>query len=141
VEVTYVDSLSEKNEIAIGSPPQRPLAQFAAKAVMAGIVAVVSAWIISDIFIGKIANLMDERTAIIEQRIDARIPSKFGGTGIVAIVARELERATNPRVDLTPEAKQKLISDLRIVADRWRPFFIEASSAIVGNPPPPAVPK
>lgn len=131
----------EKTEIIIDRRPVEALSLFAAKAVMAGVVAVISTWIISDMFIAKIATLMDQRTAMIEQRIAAMTPSRIFGTGVVTIIRKEVARNAAIGLELTPEEKVKFISDLRTVADRWRPFFLEASSAIMGNSTPNAVPR
>lgn len=131
----------EKTEIIIDRRPVGALSLFAAKAVMAGVVAVISAWIISEMFIAKIATLMDQRTAMIEQRIAAMTPSRIFDTGVLTIIRREVARNAASGSELAPEEKEKFISDLRTVADRWRPFFVEASSAIMGNSPPPAVPR
>ena len=129
----------EKTEIVVERRPASSLALFAAKAVMVGIVAVISLLVVGNIFADKIASLVDERMLTIERRINAMMPTQVGGTGIVAIVERELERAASPRADLPPEVRQKIISDLRIVADKWRPFFVEASAAIIGPSSPSAV--
>jgi hypothetical protein len=45
-------------------------------------------------------------------------------------VERELDRAADPASDLPEEKKQKLLSDIRRLADRWRPFVTEASGIL-----------
>ena len=35
--------------------------------------------------------------------------------------------------DLSPEKKQKILSQIKIVSDRWRPFLTEAAAAIEGE--------
>jgi hypothetical protein len=39
----------------------------------------------------------------------------------------------DPRTDLSPEKKQKILSQIKIVSDRWRPFLTEAAAAIEGE--------
>jgi hypothetical protein len=45
-------------------------------------------------------------------------------------VERELDRAADPTSDLPDEKKQKLLSDIRRIADRWRPFVTEVSGIL-----------
>lgn len=51
---------------------------------------------------------------------------------------KELERAAGPDRELSPERKQKLLSNIRIIVDRWRPFVVEASAIFAAKNPPPA---
>jgi hypothetical protein len=133
-----MDSRGNGNEIAIEDRPWPPLTLFVAKAATAGVVAIVASWVISGIIVGAIGELLDQRIFMIERRINAVLPSKVGGTGVWAVVERELARAADPKFDLPPQSKQRIIADLRTVSDRWRPFFIEASSALIGSSPSPA---
>jgi hypothetical protein len=57
--------------------------------------------------------------------------------GVVTVEA-ELDKQADPGSDLSSEKKQKILSQIRIVADRWRPFLMEASSAISRKPKQPA---
>lgn len=38
-------------------------------------------------------------------------------------IERELDRAADPATDLSPEKKQKLLNDVRVIVARWRPFL------------------
>lgn len=122
-----MDSMGNGDKIAIERRPWSPLAQFVAKAATVGIVAIIASWVISGIIVDAFDDLLD-------RRIKAVLSSNAEGTGIWVLVERELARAADPRVDLSPQRRQKIIADLRIVSDRWRPFFIEASSALIGSP-------
>ncbi len=117
--------------VAVESRPVSPLTLFMIKAITVGIVAIVSSWIIAGIFIDALGQLLDRRVQAIEHRIKTMVPKRIGGTGFWTIVERELARAAAQDADLSPERKQKIISDLRAISDKWRPFLIEASSVVM----------
>ena len=52
----------------------------------------------------------------------------------------ELAKAAGPTRDLPPEKKQKILSDIRTIVERWRPFVAEASAIFSPNSSPPAQP-
>ena len=112
------------------------IAQFLGKAVIAGVVAVVCAWLISDIIMSQLDNLLDRRVASIDRKVQALIPRHIGGTGFWVMVERQLDEAADPKRDLPPEKKQKIIADLRIIAQRWRPFFLDALNAVAQDQEP-----
>jgi hypothetical protein len=47
----------------------------------------------------------------------------IGGRKFWAKVEEELDRAAAPTSDMSPERKQKLINDVRIIVARWRPLI------------------
>jgi hypothetical protein len=51
--------------------------------------------------------------------------SKISSSELLQIVAHRVDRAADPDNDLPEEAKKKLLADIRILADRWRPFANE----------------
>jgi hypothetical protein len=51
--------------------------------------------------------------------------TKVGGPQFWMKVERELERAAEPARDLPPEQKQKILSQIHVVVERWRPFIAE----------------
>jgi len=46
-----------------------------------------------------------------------------GGRQFWVKIEEELDRAAAPSSDLSPEKKQKLINDVRVIVARWRPFI------------------
>jgi hypothetical protein len=46
-----------------------------------------------------------------------------GGRQFWVKLENELDRAAAPTSDLSPETKQKLINDVRVIVARWRPFI------------------
>jgi len=102
-----------------------PLGQFVFKtAVVAGAI-LLSAWIMLD--------MLDDFASRRMQQLDTTIRSAFGGRQFWTKLEDELDRLADPRSDLSPEKKQKILSQIKIVSERWRPFLVEARSAIVGE--------
>jgi hypothetical protein len=60
--------------------------------------------------------------------------TRVGGGQFWSKVERGLERAADPAHDLPPEKKQKMLSQVRVIVERWRPFVVEAS-ALFAEPP------
>jgi hypothetical protein len=50
----------------------------------------------------------------------------YGGAAFWADVERGIARAADPASDMPAAKKQALLSDLRVIVDRWRPFVREA---------------
>jgi hypothetical protein len=57
------------------------------------------------------------------------IPS-IGGPQFWTKLEKELDKLADPRMDLPAEKKAKILSQIRTISDRWRPFLLEAASAI-----------
>lgn len=64
--------------------------------------------------------------------LSSQVP--VGGRKFWAEVERNVDLAAAPDFDLPPAKKQKLLSDVRIVVSRWRPF-IDAVSDEMQKPP------
>lgn len=47
----------------------------------------------------------------------------IGGRKFWARIEQELDRAAAPASDLSPERKQKLVNDIRVIVARWRPVI------------------
>lgn len=54
-----------------------------------------------------------------------------------AIVRREIERAAEAARNAPDADKQKLVEDVRAIAERWRPVANEVTSLLFGPPPCP----
>ena len=107
------------------------IALFAAKA---AIVIALSA--IAIIYASSFIAANVDRTA---ERIQARVSDamKIGGREFWSKLETGLAQAAEPRNDLPEEKKQKLLSDLRTIATRWRPFLVEVGQLFAE---PPAAP-
>lgn len=58
-----------------------------------------------------------------------------GGSSFWGRITKELDRAAEPNNDLAPEKKAKLISDLHVIAERWRPVIVEVERAFAAPDP------
>ena len=114
---------SEKQPPERVNSTDRPIRQFAIKIgiVIMAIIVVVS----------YLDNIIAERIVQIQTTIGSA--TKIGGREFWARLERELENQADPRSDLSPEKKQKIIAQIRIISDRWRPFVSEVRSAVVGD--------
>jgi hypothetical protein len=109
-----------------------PIAQFAIKTAIVCAAIIVSGFIMLD-------YLDDFATRRIEQMDAAIRPlTKLGGKQFWSRLEDELDRQADPQSDLSPEKKRKILSQIKIISDRWRPFLSEASSSIAGDANPPA---
>jgi hypothetical protein len=104
-----------------------PIGRFLLKTVIVCAAIIVSGWIMLDL-------LDDFATRRMEQfERSVRAATSLGGQRFWTKLEGELDRLADPRSDLSPEKKQKILSQIKIVSDRWRPFFNEAASAIEGE--------
>lgn len=51
--------------------------------------------------------------------------TKIGGKQFWSKIEDELEKQSDPKADLSPEKKQKLLAQIRVLSNRWRPFIQE----------------
>jgi hypothetical protein len=49
--------------------------------------------------------------------------SHIGGAQFWVALESQIDRAADPSSDVSPEQRERLLRDLRIIAVRWRPFF------------------
>jgi hypothetical protein len=113
----------------VGSPPQRrrsELGQFTLKAL---------------IIIGLIAGAFVLSAALVAPRIERVVEqyTKVGGVQFWAKVEDELERAADPAHDIPPEKKRKLLSQIQVLVERWRPFMAEIAPLFADFQRPPSV--
>src|SRR5215831_16282531 len=67
------------------------------------------------------ANRADRR----EYRSEDAEYTKVGGAQFWAKVQGDLERAADPGHDIPPEKKRKLLAQIHVLVERWRPFMAE----------------
>lgn|SRR5262249_40341822 len=105
-----------------------PIGRFVLKTVIICAAIIVSGWIMLDL----LDDFATRRMEILERTVRAAtVPP---GYRFWAKLEGELDRLADPRMDLPPEKKQKILSQIKVISDRWRPFFVEAASAIEGEP-------
>ncbi|MCK6450952.1 MAG: hypothetical protein L6R19_08875 [Alphaproteobacteria bacterium] len=66
------------------------------------------------------------------QMIVADLRGSATGTRVVARLERGLEWMAHPATEPSPERREKLLSAIRVVSERWRPMILEAFAIIVG---------
>jgi hypothetical protein len=103
------------------------MGQFTLKIAIVSVAIVLSGWII--------VNILDDFASRRMQELDATIRSAavIGGRGFWTKLEEELDKGADPRMDISPEKKRKILSQIRIISDRWRPFLAEAASSIAGE--------
>jgi len=120
-EAGALDDL-EVRHYSVGSAPQRRhsgLGRFTLKGL---------------IIIGLIAGAFVLAAALVAPRIERVVENteakmqqytKLGGAQFWAKLEGELERAAEPAHDIPPEKKRKLLSQIHVLVERWRPFMAE----------------
>jgi hypothetical protein len=56
--------------------------------------------------------------------------SVHGGSNFWAKIEADLEKLADPKNELPPEKRKKLLTQIKTLADRWRPFVVEALSVV-----------
>jgi hypothetical protein len=120
---TSQEPTSESTESGLG-----PIGRFLIKTVIVCAAIVVSGWILLDLLDDFATRRMEQ----LEQTV--RAATSLGGHRFWTKLESELDRLADPRADLSPEKKQKILSQIKVVSDRWRPFIEEAAAAIEGEP-------
>ena len=83
------------------------------------------------IVIGLIAGAAALSTALLASRIERLVAhadaqmKQYTGAPFWAKVERELARAADPDRDMPAEQKRKLLSQIHVAVERWRPFMAE----------------
>src|SRR5262245_8333973 len=95
------------------------LGQFALKAlIIIGLIA--GAFILSAaLLVPSIERIVENTEAKMQQY------TKVGGAQFWEKLERELGRAAEPAYEIPPEKKRKLLSQIHVLVERWRPFMAE----------------
>ena len=103
-----------------------PLRHFLIKTVIVACAVVITGWIIFD-FLGDFVDRRIERAL--------RSATSIGGTQFWTKVEKQLDQLADPKSDIPPEKKQKILTQIKIISDRWRPFLLAATAS--GDPDAP----
>jgi hypothetical protein len=85
-----------------------PVTQFALKAVIAAVVVA--------------ATILFLVSTLIERAEESINSVKIGGPAFWGKIERELARAADPKSDLPPEQRQRILNNLKTIVARWKPF-------------------
>jgi hypothetical protein len=78
------------------------------------------------IVIGLIAGLFTLSGALLAARLERVVrDTHIGGAQFWAKMEGELDRAADPSRDMPAEQKKKLLAQVHVVVERWRPFMAE----------------
>ena len=116
------ESPSQAVELRLG-----PIAQFALKTAIVAVAIVLSAWIMLDVLEGFVTRRMEQLETTI------RSATVIGGRQFWTKLEEELDKIADPRTDISPEKKRKILSQITVISDRWRPFLSEAAASIAGD--------
>ena len=120
----------------IDSPQQAKrmgaLTQFAIKTAIITAAFIVGITFITRSVFSNLNLVLRENIEIV--RADIQSFKKMGGKDFWNKLEHELERAAQPRQEIPPERKAKMLANLRIISDRWRPVILEVSDIVMGTP-------
>jgi hypothetical protein len=114
---------------------------FAAKAMIAAVVALGAMAIGANIVAAAIDNTLQRTIDSARARLAAEVPKlraairdeiRIGGRGFWVRFEDELDRLAKSD-DPPPQKKQKVLSDLRVISAKWRPFLLEATAVVTGE--------
>lgn len=105
---------------------QSDIGAFAAKAVIAAVVTLATLAISANILVSAVIN-----------QVRANLLSDVGGNAFWTKVEDEMERLAKGD-GISPQKKQKIVSDVRAISAQWRPFILEVTAAANGQEPPAA---
>jgi hypothetical protein len=100
------------------------LGRFTAKTAVIAAAVTISLWII----IGQIFDRVDDIVADAIAQLQAA--TQLSGSAFLARLEKGLDWVADN--DLSPERREKLVSDIHIIATRYRPLVVEASPLFSG---------
>jgi hypothetical protein len=115
---------SEPKTVAQQREPGGPIIPFLVKTVIV-VVAIIG-------ILSYINSLAEERVAELKETF-----GHVGGRSFWAKVEAQLESLADPKSDLTPEKKKRIMTQIRVISDRWRPFLNEAFGPLPESPSKP----
>ena len=106
--------------------------RFAAKTVTVVAAVTIGLWIIIGQVFDRLDKMIDAGTIELQEMV--RSATRIGGRSFWTRLEKELDKAASPANDLSPEQKQKLLADIRVLSERYRPFVSEASLLFADKP-------
>jgi hypothetical protein len=104
-----------------------PIGLFAIKTLIVSVAIVVSGWFVLDLLDDFATRRMEQ----LERTV--RSATAVGGRQFWTRLELELDKLADPETDISSERKQKILAQIKVVSDRWRPFVLEAASTIAGD--------
>ena len=86
-----------------------------------------------------IDGMIDARIEQIDEIVSVHLKtSKISNHDLWTRFEKTLEKQAGPAGEISAEEKQKIVAEVRVVADRWRPFVKELIAAAAGDEEPSA---
>lgn len=76
-----------------------------------------------------VASIAITQVASVKSNVTKQLKN-LTGAQIASVADRLLERAAAPTADLSEEKRRKILSEIKILAERWGPFIDEAAAAL-----------
>jgi hypothetical protein len=111
-----------------------PLLTFTLKTVIVVAAATISLAVLMDNLIRDVGDFIDRRVRQTAFSLQETGLTNIGGRAFWERLERALDKAADPTNDVPPEHQQKLLRDVRVLADRARPFILEAGKAFTPLP-------
>jgi hypothetical protein len=106
--------------------------EFLIKTCIAAIVISVSVIFVVDWIIQSVEDSISRTGDNMAAALSSQIPT--GGRKFWTELERNIDVAAAPNADLSPEKKQKILSEVRIIVARWRPFVDAVSDGMQKSP-------
>lgn len=103
---------------------------FSIKTVIVVIAITAGGWIL----LNQAEKAIDRPLARLQASLDGF--RKVGGKHFWENLEKNLDESADPKNDLPAEKKQKLLADVQVISDRWRPFITEATHIFFNTPSP-----
>ena len=105
-----IDETGSQAQMRLG-----PIGQFAVKTVIVAVASVVSAWIMLDVLDGFAERRMQQFERTLQSA------TSIGGRQFWTKLENQLDQLADPKSDIPPERKQRILAQVKVISDRWRP--------------------
>jgi hypothetical protein len=126
-DLTAAGEVENLSALAVAGTPSPAtsdvLWRFTLKVVIAVVLAAIAIVITTNLITTKI-----ERTRLAWQTT-LQDYTKIGGSQFWSIVEKSLDDLADPKSEMPEEKRRKILSDIRVIRDRWWPFIAEAVPA------------
>jgi hypothetical protein len=103
------------------------LRSFALKSLIAIGLITAAVILVGGLLAAKIDDTIDRTAFAVRMQLAPIVNAKIGGSQFWAKVENEIDRAANSNSAMAPEKQQKLLSNIRAIVTRVRPFVAEAA--------------
>src|SRR5262245_47094778 len=120
-EIEHLSPVAAADPVA--PPASQGLAQFTLKVAIVVVLIAVAIVITTNLIATKLETTRVAWQATLQDY------SKIGGAQFWSKVEKSLDDLANPKSEMPEDKRQKILSDIRVLRDRWWPFIAEAMPA------------